>query len=130
MSTERSSKGRSFHADGPTIEKALRCIIAKRARGTKNSPPHSRTQHPMCSQNRHWAAEDAEVRGGAAKDTTGDHCSDAILYRITAFVTEVSILKEDLMMTMMMITCTLKWFQIVFSNCLCGCNINLLMTSM
>src|SRR6218665_1114128 len=33
ISTERSSKGRSFHADGPTIEKALRCIIAKRARG-------------------------------------------------------------------------------------------------
>src|SRR6218665_972453 len=42
--------------------------------------PRSRTQHPTCSQNRHWAAEDAEVRGGAAKDTTGDHCSDAILY--------------------------------------------------
>src|SRR6218665_422770 len=38
ISTERSSKGRSFHADGPTIEKALRCIIGKRARGTKNSP--------------------------------------------------------------------------------------------
>src|SRR6218665_881285 len=32
------SKGRSFYADGPTTEKALRCIIAKRARGTKNSP--------------------------------------------------------------------------------------------
>src|SRR6218665_406724 len=38
ISTERCSKGRSFHADGSTIEKALRCIIAKRARGTKNSP--------------------------------------------------------------------------------------------
>ena len=38
ISKERSPKGRSFHADGPTIEKALRCIIAKRARGTKNSP--------------------------------------------------------------------------------------------
>ena len=38
ISTERSSKRRSFHADGPTIEKALRCMIAKRARGTKNSP--------------------------------------------------------------------------------------------
>src|SRR6218665_503092 len=38
ISKERSSKGRSFHADGPTTEKALRCIIAKRARGTKNSP--------------------------------------------------------------------------------------------
>src|SRR6218665_889583 len=35
---ERSSKGRSFHADGPTTEKALCCIIAKLARGTKNSP--------------------------------------------------------------------------------------------
>src|SRR6218665_1370789 len=37
ISKERNSKGRSFHADGPTTEKALRCIIAKRARGTKNS---------------------------------------------------------------------------------------------
>src|SRR6218665_2406718 len=36
-SEERSSKGRSFHADGPTTEKPLRCIIANRARGTKNS---------------------------------------------------------------------------------------------
>src|SRR6218665_3215620 len=42
--------------------------------------PRSRTQHPTRSHNRHWAAEDAEVRGGAAKDTTGDHCSDTILY--------------------------------------------------
>src|SRR6218665_1010337 len=38
ISKERSSKRRSFHDDGPTTEKALRCIIAKRARGTKNSP--------------------------------------------------------------------------------------------
>src|SRR6218665_1316241 len=38
ISKERSSKGRSFHADGPTTEKALRCIIAKRARGTKTHP--------------------------------------------------------------------------------------------
>src|SRR6218665_3897319 len=38
ISKERNSKGRSFHADGPTTEKVLRCIIAKRARGTKNSP--------------------------------------------------------------------------------------------
>src|SRR6218665_3595941 len=29
---------------------------------------------------RHWAAEVAKVRGGAAKDPTGDHCSDTILY--------------------------------------------------
>src|SRR6218665_3432870 len=77
---ERSSKGRSFHADGPTIEKALRCIIAKRARGTKNSPLAAERSTRRFSQNRHWAAEDAEVRGGAAKDTTGDQCSDAILY--------------------------------------------------
>jgi|SRR6218665_885425 len=35
---DHSLKGRSFHADGPTTEKALRCIIAKRARGTKSSP--------------------------------------------------------------------------------------------
>src|SRR6218665_3071903 len=42
--------------------------------------PRSRTQHPTFGQNRHWAAEVAEVRGGAAKVTTGDHCSDTILY--------------------------------------------------
>jgi len=30
--------GRSFHADGPTTEKALRCIVAKWAQGTKSSP--------------------------------------------------------------------------------------------
>src|SRR6218665_290030 len=30
--------GRSFHADGPTTEKALRCIVSKLARGTKSSP--------------------------------------------------------------------------------------------
>src|SRR6218665_3657345 len=42
--------------------------------------PRSRTQHPTRSQNRHWTAEDVEVRGGAARDTTGDHCSDTILY--------------------------------------------------
>src|SRR6218665_4206803 len=29
---------------------------------------------------RHWAAEVTKVRGGAAKDPTGDHCSDTILY--------------------------------------------------
>src|SRR6218665_2841081 len=42
--------------------------------------PRSRTQHPTCGQNRHWAAEVAQVRRGAAKDTMGDHCSDTILY--------------------------------------------------
>src|SRR6218665_4106216 len=42
--------------------------------------PRSRTQHPTCCQNRHWAAEVAEVRGAASKDTTGYHCSDMILY--------------------------------------------------
>src|SRR6218665_940823 len=42
--------------------------------------PRRRTQHLTCSQNRHWAAEVTEIRGGAAKDTTGDHCSDTILY--------------------------------------------------
>jgi len=35
---DRSSKGRSFHAYGTTAEKALRCIVAKRAQGTKSSP--------------------------------------------------------------------------------------------
>src|SRR6218665_28759 len=34
------------HADGPTTEKALPCIITKRARGTKKLNPRSRTQHP------------------------------------------------------------------------------------
>jgi len=31
ISKERSSTERSFQADGPTTEKAFRCIIAKRA---------------------------------------------------------------------------------------------------
>ena len=38
ISKVRSSTGRSFQAVGPTTEKALRCIIAKRARGIKSSP--------------------------------------------------------------------------------------------
>jgi len=38
ISKERSSTGRSFHPDGPTTEKALRCIVSKWARGTKSSP--------------------------------------------------------------------------------------------
>src|SRR6218665_2363653 len=38
ISNERSSTGRSFHADGPTTEKALRCTVAKWARWTKSSP--------------------------------------------------------------------------------------------
>ena len=38
MSKERSSTGRSFHADRPTTEKALSCTVAKWAQGTKSSP--------------------------------------------------------------------------------------------
>src|SRR6218665_2980606 len=38
ISKERSSTERSFHADGPTTETALRCTVAKWARGTKISP--------------------------------------------------------------------------------------------
>src|SRR6218665_425089 len=38
ISKERSSTGRSFQANGPTAEKALCCIIDKRARETKSSP--------------------------------------------------------------------------------------------
>jgi len=38
ISKERSSTGRSFHADGPTTEKALHCTVDKWARGTKSSP--------------------------------------------------------------------------------------------
>ena len=34
---QRGVGGRSFHADGPTTEKTLRCIVAKWARGTKSS---------------------------------------------------------------------------------------------
>src|SRR6218665_550339 len=82
ISKERSSKGRSSHADGPTTEKALRCIIAKRARGTKTSPLAAgrSTRRAAKTDTGQWAAEVVEVRGGAAKDTTGDHCSDPILY--------------------------------------------------
>ena len=77
ISKERSSKGRSFHAE---TEKARRCIIAKQARGTKLTP-RSRTQHPTCGQNRHcMTSRDREGMRGAARDTTGDHCSDTILY--------------------------------------------------
>ena len=85
ISKERSSNGRSFHADGPTTEKALRCIIAKR--GTKNSPlaAERSTRRAAKTDTRHSVgsmqiAEVADVRGGAAKDTTEDHCSDTILY--------------------------------------------------
>src|SRR6218665_1933571 len=64
-------------ADWPTSEKALRCIIAKRARETI---PRSRTEHPTRCQNRHWAAEITKVRGGTAKDTPGDERSNTIMY--------------------------------------------------
>src|ERR1700733_2377549 len=36
-SSERSSSGRSFQIDGPTIENARRWAVTKRARGTKSS---------------------------------------------------------------------------------------------
>src|SRR6218665_2331752 len=77
---ERSSKGRSFHADGPTTKKGPSLHNSQMGTRDQKLTLRSRTQHPTCSQNRHWAAEDAEVRWGAAKYTTGDHCSDAILY--------------------------------------------------
>jgi len=35
---ERSSTARSFHADGPTTENALRCTVTQWAQGTKSSP--------------------------------------------------------------------------------------------
>ena len=38
ISKERSSTGRSVHADGPATEKALRFTLSKWARGTKSSP--------------------------------------------------------------------------------------------
>src|SRR6218665_1078016 len=50
ISKERSSKGRSFHADRPTTEKALRCIIEKTGKLTPRCLAAER------SQNRHWAA--------------------------------------------------------------------------
>src|ERR1700733_13982240 len=37
-SSKRSSCGRSFQIDGPTIENARRWAVTKRARGTKSSP--------------------------------------------------------------------------------------------
>jgi len=77
--SDRNSKGRSFHADGPTTEKALRCIIVP--------------EGPKAHHNRHWAAEVAKVRGGGAKDTTGDLCSDTILYplRNSPLLTSMSV---------------------------------------
>ena len=38
ISKERSSTGRSFHADGPTTKKILCCTVAKWAREIKSSP--------------------------------------------------------------------------------------------
>ena len=35
---ERSSEGRLFQTEGPTIEKALFCLVAVRAHGTRKSP--------------------------------------------------------------------------------------------
>src|SRR6218665_4200002 len=49
----RNAKGRSFDADGPTTEKTLRSIIAKRARRKKSSPlAAEHSQHPTRYQNR------------------------------------------------------------------------------
>src|SRR6218665_659147 len=43
-----SSTGRSFQADGPTTEKALRCIMCQRG---QELTPRSRTKHPTRCQN-------------------------------------------------------------------------------
>src|SRR6218665_1124769 len=63
ISKERSSTGRSFHADVPTAEKALRCTVAKWARGSKSSP---------------LAAERSTRR--AAKPDTLTHINNMIIY--------------------------------------------------
>src|SRR6218665_826126 len=51
---ERSSEGRSFQTEGPTIEKALFCLVAVRARGTRKSP--------LVAERRDRRPEQAEVR--------------------------------------------------------------------
>src|SRR6218665_3689516 len=47
---DRSSKERLFHADGLTTGKTLRCIIAKRARGTKSSPLSAERSTPRAAK--------------------------------------------------------------------------------
>src|SRR6218665_2333187 len=51
---ERSSEGRSFQTEGPTIKKALFCLVAVRARGTRKSP--------LVAERRDRRPEQAEVR--------------------------------------------------------------------
>ena len=53
--------------------------IAKRARWVKSSRFAAERSTLRAAQPT-LAAEVAKVRGGAANDTTGDHCSDTILY--------------------------------------------------
>jgi len=79
---DHSSKGRSFHADGPTTKRTFAkkkdLITTSLLNGTTGQKltPCSWMQHPMRCQNWHWTAEVAKVRGGLVKDTIGDHCSD------------------------------------------------------
>ena len=67
---ERSSTGRSFQADGPTTEKALRCIIAKRARGTKSSPLAQNEAHDALP-NPTLGSRDHEGKRGHSVGHTG-----------------------------------------------------------
>src|SRR6218665_2342300 len=60
-------------------QKALRCITAKRARGTKSSPVAAERSTRRAAKNRHWAAEITKVRGGTAKDIPGDQRSNTII---------------------------------------------------
>src|SRR6218665_4036533 len=95
--------GRVGHQKGPQLKgKIIPCIWTHNRKGSSlhNSQtgprdqkltPRSRTQHPTCRQNRHWAAEVAKVSGGAAKDTTGDHCSDTILYPLSLLCCALSL---------------------------------------
>jgi len=74
--------GESFYADVPTTEKALRCTVAKWARGTNSSSlaAERSTRRADKTDTSHLAAEFTKVRRGAAKDTPGDHRSYTILY--------------------------------------------------
>src|SRR6218665_1084666 len=51
---EQRSEGRPFQTEGPTIEKALCCLVAVRARGT--------TKSPLNAERRDRRPEQAEVK--------------------------------------------------------------------
>src|SRR6218665_522674 len=61
---ERSSEERPFKTEGPTIEKALFCLVAVRARGTRESPLEAElsARPPRRSATRAGRSQDKELQ--------------------------------------------------------------------